>query len=634
MKKLILALWACLLTFHAFSQAPQAINYQAVARDKSGILLSSKSITMRMSILSGSASGSSVYEETFGVKTNSLGLFSIQIGKGSVVSGDFSKIDWSANSYFLQVEMKDSGASAYSLMGTSQMVSVPFALYANKAGNATTYKAGNGINISNDSIINSATDKTVIMKGSGATSVSGAYPNFTITSTDSNTKYHSGSGIKVSNDSIINIARDQIVSLKGTGGTNISGTYPSFTVDSKVYKAGTGIKLSNDSIINTSPDQKVTLTGSGTTAITGSYPNFSVSSSDSTMWKRSGSHDIYYKGGNVGIGYIRPSARLTIDSGNLEIGSFNPGQNGIVKNVTVNKPGQDGSLVLGMDVGYSTIELHHKYDSVSKFSDFYTTFNTTKGGVNAGERMRITPIGNVGIGTSSPYGKLDVASGNIYTSIHGNDTSGHDTSNRGTTRIGMSTAGLTKGSGCGPAFSGMELTTEAYSCGNGSLIKFITWGCNAGCSREIARFDELGYFGINAKGTSTKVFIVGTTSSNGNGAYLSAGGTWTNASDINLKENITSLEAKDILNKISKLNINRWMYKGTNNEYHIGPMAQDFYSAFNVGVNNTSISSIDPAGVALIGIQELAKENADLKAKNAELEHRLLEVEKALNLSK
>jgi hypothetical protein len=58
------------------------------------------------------------------------------------------------------------------------------------------------------------------------------------------------------------------------------------------------------------------------------------------------------------------------------------------------------------------------------------------------------------------------------------------------------------------------------------------------------------------------------------------------------------------------------MYKGTDNEYHIGPMAQDFHAAFNVGLNNTSISTIDPAGVALIGIQELSKENEAIKEVN------------------
>jgi hypothetical protein len=87
------------------------------------------------------------------------------------------------------------------------------------------------------------------------------------------------------------------------------------------------------------------------------------------------------------------------------------------------------------------------------------------------------------------------------------------------------------------------------------------------------------------------------------GAYCSTGGAWTNASDENIKDNITALNSKDLLDKINQLNITRWKYKSTEGEYHIGPMAQQFYSLFNVGVNNVSISSIDPAGVALAGVQ-------------------------------
>jgi trimeric autotransporter adhesin len=105
---------------------------------------------------------------------------------------------------------------------------------------------------------------------------------------------------------------------------------------------------------------------------------------------------------------------------------------------------------------------------------------------------------------------------------------------------------------------------------------------------------------------------VGTTTSNGNGAYLSNGGTWTNASNSQLKENITALDGTLILKKICSLPITQWSYIGTD-EFHIGPMAQDFYAAFKLGGNDKSISTIDPSGVALIAIQELKKENDILK---------------------
>ena len=107
---------------------------------------------------------------------------------------------------------------------------------------------------------------------------------------------------------------------------------------------------------------------------------------------------------------------------------------------------------------------------------------------------------------------------------------------------------------------------------------------------------------------SNGVLQVGSNGGNGNGAYLTAGGAWTNASDRNKKNNITSLNGSDVLNNIMSLPVYHWMYNGTNNEYHIGPMAQDFSRIFQIG-DSSGISSIDPAGVALIGVQELKKEN-------------------------
>ena len=112
---------------------------------------------------------------------------------------------------------------------------------------------------------------------------------------------------------------------------------------------------------------------------------------------------------------------------------------------------------------------------------------------------------------------------------------------------------------------------------------------------------------------------VGSTATNGNAAYLSVGGTWTNASDINLKENIEVVDGNSILNKIANLSITKWRYKGTN-EYHIGPMAQDFKAAFDLGNDDKSISTIDPSGVSLIAVQELLKEIEQLKKRIEVLE--------------
>jgi hypothetical protein len=116
-------------------------------------------------------------------------------------------------------------------------------------------------------------------------------------------------------------------------------------------------------------------------------------------------------------------------------------------------------------------------------------------------------------------------------------------------------------------------------------------------------------------------FQVGSNGTNGNGAFLTIGGAWTNGSDRNKKENITSVDAKGLLNKIEQLPITMWNYKGESKEIrHIGPMAQDFYEIFGLGNDDKHISTIDPSGVALAAIQELHKENSELKDRLSKLE--------------
>ncbi len=146
------------------------------------------------------------------------------------------------------------------------------------------YIAGTGMNITGSTINNSLPDQVITLNGTGATSITGTYPNFTINSTDLNTIYSAGAGINISGDIITNTSPDQIVTLTGTGGASISGTYPDFIIHSTdsntVYTAGTGINISGTIVTNTSPDQAVTLSGDGATTISGAYPDFVISSTD------------------------------------------------------------------------------------------------------------------------------------------------------------------------------------------------------------------------------------------------------------------------------------------------------------------------------------------------------------------
>ncbi len=147
MKNYLLFLWLCIASISVFAQAPEAFNYQAVARDNSGNPLVSRSIKVKIGILSGSISGTTVYAETHTVTTNQFGLFNLAMGSGTVVSGTFASINWGSNSFFTKVEVDPNGGNSFQLLGTSQLLSVPYALYAKNAGSISGGSGNNGFTV-------------------------------------------------------------------------------------------------------------------------------------------------------------------------------------------------------------------------------------------------------------------------------------------------------------------------------------------------------------------------------------------------------------------------------------------------------------------------------------------------------
>ena len=106
------------------------MNYQAVARNSAGAPLLNSSVAVRISIRDSIASGTVLYSERDTATTNAFGLFTCKVGMGNIISGTFSTIDWSTNNKFLQVDLDPTGGSSYTNMGTTQLLSVPYALYA------------------------------------------------------------------------------------------------------------------------------------------------------------------------------------------------------------------------------------------------------------------------------------------------------------------------------------------------------------------------------------------------------------------------------------------------------------------------------------------------------------------------
>jgi hypothetical protein len=118
----------------AKAQTPQKFNYQGIARNSTGAPIAGQAIGLRISILEGSATGTVEYSEAHNVTTNTYGLYNVSIGGGTAVSGTMAAIDWSTGNKYVKVEIDPAGGNSYTDLGAAQLLSVPYALYAQTGG--------------------------------------------------------------------------------------------------------------------------------------------------------------------------------------------------------------------------------------------------------------------------------------------------------------------------------------------------------------------------------------------------------------------------------------------------------------------------------------------------------------------
>ena len=133
MKKLYTIL-ALVITTITFAQAPQGFNYQATVRNSTGALIVNQNVYFKFNVMLNSQTSVPVFTETHYVPTDDLGQVNLVIGQGTATTGTFSTINWGSGNYFLGIELNT--GSGYVAMGTTQLLSVPYALYANSSGNA------------------------------------------------------------------------------------------------------------------------------------------------------------------------------------------------------------------------------------------------------------------------------------------------------------------------------------------------------------------------------------------------------------------------------------------------------------------------------------------------------------------
>ena len=176
--------------------------------------------------------------------------------------------------------------------------------------------------------------------------------------------------------------------------------------------------------------------------------------------------------------------------------------------------------------------------------------------------------------------------------------------------------------------------------GVGPVDHSLAFGNQVDCNTpfEVLFFEAamMGFLRINCDDLDAPIagiITVGTNPANGNGAFLTPGGVWTNTSSRDKKDNFAEVDGAEVLSMISNLPIESWQYKGST-ERHIWPCSEDFVKLFDVGITNgdgsredSHLAAGDIAGVALAGVKELTKENEELRQIVRELTQRIEQLE-------
>jgi hypothetical protein len=313
MKKLIISLIIFLAFFIDIkAQAPHSFKYQAIARNNKGEVITDHNLGMRITILREDIEGDEIYVETHQVISNKFGLINLEIGNGISIRGDFNSIDWSTGPYFIKIEMDMEGGDNYTVLGTSQLLSVPYALYAEKAANYNFIDT-NCLNLNCSPWIKNG-DKIYYNKGN--VGIGSTYPENALTIEGSEEDWPGRIFLSIKNKST---SGKSLAYLKvfaggdeyGTSLGHISNTYTANGSPEEVRDYGRLTSSGNGLIIDaTKPDRKPGII------------KFCNGMTDENIFIERMRID---KNGNIGIGTKEPMTKLEIADGDMYINGLNKG---------------------------------------------------------------------------------------------------------------------------------------------------------------------------------------------------------------------------------------------------------------------------------------------------------------------
>lgn len=324
----------------ANAQAPAKFNYQGIARSASGAPLATRSLGMRISIHENSVTGPVVYQETQNATTNAFGLYNVIIGAGTPVTGTLGGVSWTSGDKFIQIEVDAAGGTAYADLGTSQLLSVPYAMNAASAP-ATLTLTGNTL---------SAGGNTVTLPTGGSVSGTTNYvTKFTSSSAIGNSSiFDDGTSVGIGTTLPSGSNKLEVVASATTGAVGIRSTVGSPSVSAGAFtpaaivgeSTNTGIagvsSVGIGVVAQTGSSLAPALMATNTSTAGGAAIDASVNGTGAAAILDGGSSGraLVTVGGRAGIGTFSPRAKVhiaspTADSMGLYVTSSFSGLNNI-----------------------------------------------------------------------------------------------------------------------------------------------------------------------------------------------------------------------------------------------------------------------------------------------------------------